>query len=73
MTCGPFWEIYDLSRRDGMFADKCVEQLALDPDAPDDPEYVAGALYQWIGKDKWWRTCIVPTVCLAGLSAFQAA
>ena len=54
LTCGWEWEIYDLARRDRAFAGRRVERLILDLDAPNNQARVADALYQWLGKDRWW-------------------
>ena len=42
-----------MERRAQTFADRRVERLILDLDAPHNVEQVADALYQWLGKDRW--------------------
>ncbi len=54
LTYGWEWEIYDLEHRARDLADKRVERLILDFDAPHDGAPAADALYQWLGKDRWW-------------------
>ena len=49
------WAIYDLERRTRSFAERRVERLAPDHDAPDNVADVAAALCQWLGKDQWRR------------------
>ena len=54
LTYGWEWEIYDLEHRARTFVDRRVARLILDLDAPHNSEQVAGALHQWLGRDRWW-------------------
>ena len=55
LTCGPLWEIYDLSIGTRRFFDKRAEQFFLGPQSPDGPDEVASALYHWIARHQWRR------------------
>ena len=54
LTYGLEWEVYDLEDCARSFLDRRVARLKLDHDAPNNVEQAAEALYQWLGRDRWW-------------------